>query len=315
MFEKLTGERRGATPSLNALRAFEAVGRTGKVVLAAEELCVTHGAVSRQVKALEASLGVRLFEGPKHRLTLTETGRELLPTLTRALDDIASATLRAAGGERELRFAVNASISVKWLIPRLGRFTARHPEIEVSLIELAPHAHSHRGAHALVRIVDREAYPGIEATAFAENHIGPVLSPALAAMVGTDLPSAPRLVAQTHLRGWARWAALAGVDLPPAPERALAHLHFVLDGAVAGLGAAILPWPLVAEEVEAGRLVAPLGFIRVPAEFGLIATPGAGSRSLDRFRAWLVEEGARTPSAPGTRTPPTIPLQASAPAH
>src|SRR4051812_47003440 len=88
MFEKLTS---GAPPSLNALRAFEAMARNRRVTLAAEELHVTHSAVSRQVKALEQSLGVRLFSGPKHRLELTAAGRELLPALTQAFDQIAAA--------------------------------------------------------------------------------------------------------------------------------------------------------------------------------------------------------------------------------
>src|ERR1700760_1316797 len=88
MFENLT---HGALPSLNALRAFEAMARTGRAALAAEELHVTHSAVSRQVKALEAALGVRLFQGPKHRLELTAAGQELLPALSRGFDEIAQA--------------------------------------------------------------------------------------------------------------------------------------------------------------------------------------------------------------------------------
>ena len=83
MFGNLTT---GALPSLNALRAFEAMARTGRATLAAQELHVTHSAVSRQVKALEAHLGVQLFSGPKHRLELTEAGRRLAPALTAAFD-------------------------------------------------------------------------------------------------------------------------------------------------------------------------------------------------------------------------------------
>src|SRR6185436_5090639 len=97
MFENLTS---GPLPSLNALRAFEAMARTGRVTLAAEELNVTHSAVSRQVKSLEAALGVKLFGGPKHRLELTQAGRDLLPALTEAFDQIAGAVRRTrAGGE------------------------------------------------------------------------------------------------------------------------------------------------------------------------------------------------------------------------
>eukprot|EP01041_Mallomonas_annulata_P024192 gene24192-44877_t len=95
MFENLTSK---SLPSLNALRAFEAMARTGRVTLAAEELHVTHSAVSRQVKALELTLGVRLFSGPKNRLELTPAGRELAPALTEAFDQIASAVRRTRTG-------------------------------------------------------------------------------------------------------------------------------------------------------------------------------------------------------------------------
>ena len=132
MFDNLTS---GALPSLNALRAFEAMARTGRATLAAEELNVTHSAVSRQVKALEAALGVRLFQGPKHRLTLTPAGQELLPALTDAFDGIASAVRRLKSDGEDLHLAVNASLSVKWLIPRLAGFHTAYPQVQVQIAE------------------------------------------------------------------------------------------------------------------------------------------------------------------------------------
>ncbi|THD76215.1 MAG: LysR family transcriptional regulator [Phenylobacterium sp.] len=296
MFENLTSE---PLPSLNALRAFEAMARTGRATLAAGELNVSHSAVSRQVKALEAALGVRLFQGPKHRLELTAAGQALLPALTEAFDGIAGAVRRVKSDGEDLHIAVNASLSVKWLIPRLPGFAAAHPNLRLHLAELAPAALTHRGAQGVVRIVTTSRLADPLATAFIPNHIGPVLSPALAERYAGDPLSAPRLVAQTHAQGWAIWAALAGVELTPAVERPFAHLHFAMDAALAGLGVAVLPWPLVAEEVAARRLVAPLGFVRAEAAFALLQAPGAESRALDRFRAWLVAEGAKTPSAPG----------------
>ncbi len=297
MFDNLTSN---ATPSLNALRAFEAMARTGRATLAAEELHVTHSAVSRQVKALEESLGVKLFTGPKNRLELTEAGRELLPSLTEAFDRIAWAVRQVRRDGDDLKLAVNASVSVKWLIPRLGGFAAARPNVRLQLEELAPQATSHRGADAVIRILpsSRLAEPGV--TPFIPNHIGPVLSPALAARHADPL-LAPRLAAQTHPQGWAIWAALAGVELPPAAERPFAHLHFAMDAALAGLGVAVLPWPLVAEDVIAGRLAAPLGFRRAESAFALIATPGRHERALAQLTAWLVAEGSKIPPAP---TPP-----------
>ena len=295
MFENLTTR---ALPSLNALRAFEAMARTGRATLAAEELGVTHSAVSRQVKALEASLGVRLFQGPKHRLSLTPAGQALLPSLTQAFDQIAAGVRRLRSGGEDLHLAVNASISVKWLIPRLGDFAARHPEIQLRLEELAPQATSHRGAQGVVRIVPATRLADPLVTPFVQNHIGPVMTPALAERFAADPLGAPRLAAQSHPQAWAIWAAVAGFELAAAPEQRFAHVHFALDAALAGLGVAILSWPLVVEEVAEGRLVAPLGFRRAESAFALLAAPGGESRALAAFRRWLVDQGRRMPRPP-----------------
>jgi DNA-binding transcriptional LysR family regulator len=292
MFENLTS----GLPSLNALRAFEAMARNRRVTLAAEELHVTHSAVSRQVKALEAALGVRLFTGPKHRLELTPAGRELLPALTAAFDQIATAVRNVRGAGEDLHVAVNASLSVKWLIPRLAGFEAAHPEIRLHLSELASHATAQRGAQAVVRITPTSRLAEPSVTGFIGNALGPVMSPGLARRMGPL--EAPRLAAQTHPEAWPLWAALAGVELPPATERPFAHVHFALDAALAGLGAAIVSWPLAAEDVLAGRLVAQLGFRKSESAFAILTAPGAESRPLKRFHDWLVAEGAKTPPWP-----------------
>jgi DNA-binding transcriptional LysR family regulator len=295
MFDNLTS---GALPSLNALRAFEAMARTGRATLAAEELNVTHSAVSRQVKALEAQLGVRLFQGPKHRLTLTAAGQELLPALTQAFDGIASAVRQLRSDGEDLHLAVNASLSVKWLIPRLGDFAARHPEIRLHLEELPSHAVAHRGAQAIVRITPTSRLADPLVTPFIENHTGPVMTPALAKRFAADPLSAPRLGAASHPQGWAIWAAVAGFELAPAPEQPFAHIHFALDAALAGLGVAIMSWPFVAADIAEGRVVAPFGFRRTETAFALIEAPGAESRALTAFRKWLVAQGKLTPPAP-----------------
>jgi DNA-binding transcriptional LysR family regulator len=296
MFENLTS---GPLPSLNALRAFEAMARTGRATLAAEELSVTHSAVSRQVKALEDQLGVRLFTGPKHRLELTAAGRDLLPALTEAFDQIATAVRHArAGGEEDLHIAVNASLSVKWLIPRLAAFQAAQPGVRIHLSELAPHATSQRGAHGVVRIVPSASLADPACTPFIRNMLGIVMTPELHARHAEDLLRAPRLSAATHPEGWAIFAELAGLELPPKTERSFAHIHYTLDAALAGLGAAVISWPFVADDIAAGRLVAPFGFRKSESAFALLAAPGPQSRALQRFRDWLVAEGKRTPEPP-----------------
>ncbi len=297
MFENLTTA--GAPPSLNALRAFEAMARTGSATRAAAELNVTHSAVSRQVKALEAQLGLRLFEGPRHALTLTEAGRGLLPALTAAFDQIAAAVAEARGDGRDLHVAANASLAVKWLIPRLADFNRLHPQVRVHLVELAPHAVSRRGADVLLRLLDASRIDSLGALRVIPNAIGPVIAPALVRDdARADTLSAPRLAPRTHLSAWKDWARLTNRRLPEAPERPVAHLHFALDSALAGWGAAVLPWALTAEAVKDGRLLAPFGFARD--EGAVAAIPGAGEMSKGRrqFLRWLSDQGRAMPDAP-----------------
>jgi DNA-binding transcriptional LysR family regulator len=177
----------------------------------------------------------------------------------------------SAAAARTCTWPVNASLSVKWLIPRLARFEAAHPEIRLHLSELASHATSHRGAQAVVRITPTSRLSEAGVTPFIFNALGPVMSPDLAAR--SDPLIAPRLAAQSHPEGWPVWAALAGVELPQAVERPFAHVHFAMDAALAGLGAAIVSWPLVADDVAAGRLVAPMGFRKSESGFAIHVAP------------------------------------------
>lgn len=288
MFENLTAR---ALPSLNALRAFEAMARTGSATRAAEELNVTHSAVSRQVKALEASLDLRLFTGPRHRLTLTPAGAELLGGLTEGFDRIAAAVLGVRSHSDHLMIAVHSSLSVKWLIPRLSRFAAANPGIGIELIELAPAATGHRDAHATLRIRNGDTLDQPGVTPIMPSLVGPVIAASLAG----DWERLPRLISRTHVAAWEEWEACGGRALPPAPVRSFAHLHVTLDAAAAGLGVAVLPWAVVADDVAAGRLVAVDRFVPTDAAVALAASDREPSRALRRFTAWLVEEGAATP--------------------
>lgn len=297
MCAKLTAPRRDL--SLNALRAFEAMARTRGATAAAAELGVTHGAVSRQVKALERALGVPLFTGPKHRLELTPAGADLLRPLTLAFDQIAHAVAAARSPAGPLRLAVHASLSVKWLIPRLSRLARAEPALTVELTELPPRAMRQRHAHAALRLLSREDQAGVPCHRFMANSIGPVLSPALLAGHGGDPLAAPRLASATHPQGWREWAQAAGAALPDAPVQSFAHLHFAFDAAVAGLGAMVAPWPLVAEDLAAGRLVAPLGFTPADSDFVLIPAPGDEARALRPLLRWLRAEADAMPAAPG----------------
>lgn len=289
MFENLTP--RGSLPSLTGLRAFEAMGRTGSATRAATELHVTHSAVSRQVKALEAALGVRLFEGPKHRLTLTEAGRILLAGLTESFDGL-TAAVRQVRERDVVRLAVHPSLAVKWLVPRLADFEARHPEVSLLLSELELQAMRQRGTDLALRYVDGDSLdtPGLEA--LIENRIGLVCAPDRV----DRLDETSRLTTRTRERAWTDWEASGGRPGPRGRNRTLAHLHMVVDAAVAGLGAAVLPKTLVQDEIAAGRLIAPFGFVPDGGMMAAIRNPRPATRSERIVMRWLKDQANRTHS-------------------
>lgn len=291
-------------PSLTGLRAFEAFARRGSMTRAAEELCVTHGAVSRQIKALEATLGARLVAGPRHRLTLTSAGRLLAASLGAAFDLIA-AGLPGAENAEELVVSCLGTLAMKWLIPRLPAFLDANPGVRVRIVESnAPVDFGQGGLHAAIRIGQGRAQPGLRSLVFMPQHLGPVLSPALFHELAgrrDRLFNLPRLHSETHPPAWDDWARLAGVDLSPASlDRVFQRNSYMLEAAAAGLGIAVAPWAFAQADIERGRLVAPWGFERETAEFVYLRPAAVENRMAERFGAWLREQGRASPTAPPT---------------
>ncbi|WP_128292592.1 LysR family transcriptional regulator [Afifella aestuarii] len=292
--------KRGALP-LNALRAFEATMRHGQMRLAADELGVTHGAVSRQVRLLEEILQVPLFEGPRNKLMPTQTALELEPALTEAFDGIEVAVARAM--QRESRFldvSCTGTLAMRWLIPRLVDFQTAHPKIEVRLTgEYGPVDFSRHRFDVAIR-VGRAPWGDAEVTELFAEAAGPVVSPKCAASVDLDGPemlhALPALHTKTRPAAWADWCR--GQDLPPpAGGRVFEHFYFLLEAATAGLGVAIAPEVLVRDDVAAGRLLAPFGF--APTGQAYVALrPRRPNRDAQLFIAWL-EDAAMAPGTPG----------------
>lgn len=293
--------KRAAPPPLNALRTFEAFARHRSMTRAADELCVTHGAVSRQIAALQVTLGVALVTGPRHALTLTEAGQRLGDRLTptfSAIQDAVDGTRN--GAPREIEISCLGTFALKWLIPRLPGFLAAHPDVRVRLSEsYSPVDYRRDRFDGAIRIIEPgEVYARAEVTRFLAQHQGPVGAPALMAglMDIEAVVRAPRLRSATFRRAWAAWAELAGVDLPPtADEREFAHNHSLVEAAISGLGVAVAPWAFVAPDVAAGRLAAPFGFVERPSRFAFLRPEGRKDAAVDAFRDWLVAEGEQSP--------------------
>ncbi|WP_129139344.1 LysR substrate-binding domain-containing protein [Modicisalibacter coralii] len=280
-------------PPLNALRAFEAVGRLGRMTEAAEELHVTHGAISRQVKRLEAYLGVTLLEGPRQAQRPTAAGRELLEGLTAGFDRLDTAVQGVTDAvEGTLDVYCLGSLMLRWLIPRLHRFQHAHPGLEPRLSASAGPLNLEQSRFDVAIHVDGEWTHGLETTPLFAERVGPVMAPP------SDPESRPRLDGRTllHTRtrpdAWRDWASATGIEVPQARGPHFEHFYFMLEAAVAGLGVAIAPWVLVADDIRAGRLVAPWGFIPSGIDYVVLRAPQA-PRKTALFRDWLCAEAAR----------------------
>ncbi len=293
-------------PPLNAIRAFEASARHLSFTKAAEELFVTQAAISHQIKALEAALGLQLFRRFNRRLMLTDAGQAYLPPLREALDGIAAATerLRAAEQTGSLKVSVLPSFAAKWLLPRLSRFRERHPEIDVlvsasnAIVDFA---------HEEVDIAIRYGfgrYPGLEVDFLMGDRIFPVCSPKVLAdgpplrepadlRHHTLLHDADALA--TESESWRVWLDAAGVTgVDPSRGPGFSDSSMLLQAAIDGQGVALGRSALAALDLEAGRLVQPFG-PSIPSNLNYyIVTPrGAGERPKARlFHDWLLEEAA-----------------------
>lgn len=287
-------------PSLLALRCFEAAARLENFSRAADELHLTHGAVSRAVRLLEDELGLLLFERRSRRVFLTEAGRTLARAVGQGLDLMrqAVAELRASARQPQ-RWVLSCepTLLMRWLIPRWPDFQRQHPDIEVHLMAGGGPLSFANGIDLAIRR-DDFAWPASyhAAPLFAEQ-VGPVCQPAQVQRwftrqrAGTALritPSAPLLHTRTRPGAWQEWAQAAGQAVPRGPAQQLEHFYFSLQAAAAGLGVAMGPWHLVRDDLDSGLLAAPLGFVEDESRYCLLSPQALQAGSPQALlRDWL----------------------------
>jgi LysR family transcriptional regulator, glycine cleavage system transcriptional activator len=285
-------------PPLNALKAFEAAARSESFTRAAEELCVTQGAVSHQVKALEAALGTKLFHRERQRLVITEAGRDYLAVVRDAFDRIAVGTDRLVRRQASGALTVSTSpdFAAKWLVNRLGRFAEAHPDIDLRVSATMHHVDFAREEVDLaVRHGDGQ-WPGLDVARLCTERLFPVCSPRLlagrAAVAGAaDLLGFPLLRFEDWTT-WAQWFAAAGLDVLPVPGPALNRASMLIDAAVDGQGVALARTALAAADLIAGRLVRPVDLaLTMPKSYWIVCPKAtAALPKIARFRAWLLAE-------------------------
>jgi len=292
-------------PPLNALRAFEASARHLSFTKAADELAVTPAAVSHQVKALEDLLGVTLFRRTKRALLLTYEAQAVLPGIRDGFERLLAAVeqLGAVGKTGVLTVSLAPSFAVKWLLPRLDRFQAAHPEIDVRVAASMELVDFSVGDVDIAIRYGAGAYPDLIVERLVSDTVYPVCSPAL--LKGPNALTAPDRLRQHVLLhddspdedetcpNWPMWlkaAGVAGIEAARGPRFNQSSL--VLEAAILGRGVALAKSTLADADVAAGRLVRPFD-VSVPVNFAYYVVYPETKAALPKvrlFHDWLRSE-------------------------
>ena len=290
-------------PPLNALRVFEVAARTGSYAAAGAELGLTHGAVSRQIAALEQWLGQRLFVRTGRRMVATPAASAFAAEVSLSFDRVITAA-EACGrldARRILRVSAPTTFAMRWLIPRLDRFHAERAEVEVAVTTTMTLRDELRGGFdvAIRRgSAEPDAWPHYRAIPFLDEADTLIMSPALferrPVRLLDDIASHVLLSTETRQGDWTDWLDRAG--LPHGAEqrrRVFDHFFVTLQAVVDGFGLGIGPLPVLQADLTAGRLLAPFPTITVPRKsyVALIPFDADKTSSLTRFIEWLIAEG------------------------
>ena len=310
-------------PPLNALKAFESVGRHLSVKRASAELNVTPAAVSHQIKALEDFLGVKLFHRRKRGLELTDAARACLPRLREGFESLAQAVerLRVHKGGAMLTVSVAPSFAARWLMPRLHRFLEAHPDFDVRVsARLRQSAEGRRRGIAAERatintwlsdsdvaiLYGRGDYPGFQVDKLFDLTITPICSPRLLTVPEHPLLRPADLKYQLLLHDdtgdlydgvsfWEVWLKAAGVqDVDLSHGAHFSHAVLAFEAAAEGHGV-VATMPLLAEsDLIAARLVTPFA-LRAPLQssYYLVSDAARDRSDVASFRKWLLEETAK----------------------
>lgn len=281
--------------SLNALRAFEVTARLRSFSAAANELSVTHGAVSRHVRMLEDALGLPLLKRNAHGTEPTAEGQRLAEGLSRGFQLIQASVEQLKPGP--LTLSCSESIMMYWLLPRLSRFQDANPDVELRFnMGYGRVDFARDNISVAIRLSTIEPPRDVVRTGEVTEWIGPVCSPAylrtLRMTSPADLPRAQLMVSRTRPHAWDDWSQCYGTDLGTLRiAEAFNHFYLLIQAAKCGLGMANVPRMLVHDDLNSGSLVAPLGFLAGPNKLCVWVAPHLSRRSdTVRLVDWLAEE-------------------------
>jgi LysR family glycine cleavage system transcriptional activator len=279
---------------LNAVRVFELAAHHLSFTKAGEELSLTAAAVSAQVKLLEGYLGVPLFVRSNNKLSLTAAGENYFPRIRDAFRALQQATDHVTcDRSASLRVSVPATFGTKWLVPRLFRFFAKHPEIAVEVV-------TDGSESGWDLAIDDRVIDGLEQTILAVTGYTPVCSPVVAAGVSDPIALAEHMLLHERptrrsvsAANWEQWFEQAGLDAATiSRDMAFGDGTMMLQAAIEGQGIALAQELLVAYDLAAGRLVAPFDQEFSPQHTYYVATSreAAPLEEVARFREWIFRE-------------------------
>jgi LysR family glycine cleavage system transcriptional activator len=288
-------------PPLNALRTFEVAARHLSFTLAAQELCVTPGAVSRQVAVLEEFLGTRLFQRFHRELALSAAGQRYAESVTAILDriDVATRAVTAQRSARALHIWSPMAFSMRWLLPRMPSFHAAYPKRDVSLTAYLHEVEFTRVEADLAVRLGKGSWPGVSSRRLISLELVPVCSPRLLERLPLRKPA--DLARHTLLHSsvipdhWPMWLAAAGKPrLKPYHAIEYESISLAYEAAIAGTGVAMGQLALVADDLATGRLVAPLGPVLATDRGFHLTWHGSGKpdAALRPFHDWIVQVAA-----------------------
>ncbi|OUR76276.1 transcriptional regulator [Alphaproteobacteria bacterium 46_93_T64] len=283
--------KRHDIPSLDDLRAFETVARAGSVRAAAEELALTHGAVSRRIIKLAHDIDIVLFERDGRGIKLTIEGEKLAQTTTEAFALLSKtlSDIKSVPDNVPITLSCERSVAMHWLIPRLSVFQDAHPEIEVHLSVGGGTFDFVKDRIGLaIRRLDFALDPDWLVEPLMEESMGPVMQPDMIARFHSGDYVA--LASKTRPNAWKKWIEAHGGSHPPKEIRFLDHHFLMVEGAANGLGVAMCPKVLAFDDLTRGRLIAPFGFDYDSTHYGIIHpnnTPASDQLTL--IKNWLFE--------------------------
>ena len=285
-------------PSIASLRAIEALDRLGSATAVAEELSLTQSAVSRQLQALEAQMGVAMILRDGRRMALTPAARAYAEEVRQALQQIAQASLRLRVDPRggSLDLAILPTFGMRWLVPRLADFARLHPEVTINMAtRLSPFNFATQPFDAAIHFGEAD-WPGADHMLLRTETVLPVCAPDLAARLplrrAADLLSLPLLHIGTRPRAWAEWFMAHGVTQEPPQGTLYDQFSTITQAALHGLGVALLPAYLAEQDLAAGRLTVAFGGPTPTRGAYYLVWPRAKGQdtALSLFRDWLATQ-------------------------